>query len=315
MKLRIFSFVDGQNDLEFCAASRQMFTPFDPNNLAAFGAAAFETIADRPLYRDLQSLYFVWRNLAGQFDYVGFEAAARPLFIDPLAIERYLQDFPALSRLRAQHFVNWQVPVLPVSPPARQDYAAMRNAFAQADYDRIAHWVAGFDVITTPVCDGFLDALRREFFKERWPLFAEILQQTSIFGQLPEDSIMTGWMSPWYNSFIMKSELFTQFIGQAFGALFEFERRFPDLMKYGADLFMERLLGLYLQFLNFTDPLTRISELPILVEMPEEPPRVLPAGFDAAGYLEFNPDVAAAGIPAVVHFLVHGYRELRRWAL
>jgi len=313
MKLRIFSFADDSGS-EFSNSSQQIFTSFNPNDLSMRLDGAGDTIADRPLYRGLQSLYFVWRNLAGQFDYVGFENARGPLFIDPVPQSRYLEDFPRISWLKAQHFVNWQVPVLPVFPPVRRDYAAMRNAFTPADYQRIETWVAGFDVITTPLCDGLNDPLRREFFKHRWPLFAEILRGSSIFQQLPEDAILTSPLWPWYNSFIMKSELFAPFIGPAFEAIFEFERRYPDLLKHCADLFMERLLGLYLQYLHFTNPLLRISDLPILAEVPEVAPPVLPAGFDPAGYLELNPDVAAAGIPAVVHFLVSGYREMRRWA-
>ena len=38
----------------------------------------------------------------------------------------------------------------------------------------------------------------------------------------------------------------------------------------------------------------------------------LPADFDPARYLEFNPDVAAAGVDPVRHYLDYGYREGRR---
>jgi hypothetical protein len=318
MKLRIFSFAGDCDGSEFSKNSSHLFTFFDSNGpgdpIGGVDPATCETIADRPQYRALQTLYFAWRNLSGKLDYVGFENAARPLFIDPVPQPRYLQEFPAIARLKAQHFINWQVPVLPVSQPALRDYAAMRSAFSSADHQRIENWVAGFDIITTPICDGLNDPLRREFFKTRWPPFAEILRGARIFGQLPAEDILTSPLWPWHNSFIMKSELFEQFIGPAFEAIFEFEKRHPQLLTHGADLFMERLLGLYLQFLHFNNPLIRISDLPILHEVPEAAPRALPTGFDATKYLEFNPDVAAAGIPAVVHFLVDGYREMRRWA-
>ncbi len=39
----------------------------------------------------------------------------------------------------------------------------------------------------------------------------------------------------------------------------------------------------------------------------------LPKGFDPAGYLKANPDVAAAGVDPVEHFLRHGRSEGRRW--
>jgi hypothetical protein len=300
MTLRIFSFVDGQGASESSAASRRIFTPFNPRDLSAFSdrTSNFETIADRPLYRDLQGLYFVWRHLAQKFDYVGFESAARPLLIDPLSLERHAREFPAIARLRAHHFVNWLVPVLPVTEPARRYYAAMRNALSEAECDRIERWVAGFDVITTPLCLGLGDTLCGEFFKDRWPLFVDIVRNIGVFSQLPVESIMTSALWPRHNSFIMKSELFAQFIGPAFEAIFEFERWHKNLLTYGADLFMERLLGLYLEFLNFSNPLNRLAELPILLPVPQEPPRALPAGFDADRYLEFNPDVAAAGLPA-----------------
>ncbi|MBB5414119.1 phytanoyl-CoA dioxygenase family protein [Paraburkholderia atlantica] len=39
-----------------------------------------------------------------------------------------------------------------------------------------------------------------------------------------------------------------------------------------------------------------------------------PAGFDPVGYLRLNPDVAAAGVDAVDHYLEHGVFEGRKWA-
>ncbi|MGE3972634.1 MAG: hypothetical protein AB7E78_14910, partial [Porticoccaceae bacterium] len=40
---------------------------------------------------------------------------------------------------------------------------------------------------------------------------------------------------------------------------------------------------------------------------------VLPADFDPEAYLFHNPDVAAAGMDAAGHYLVHGWREGRRY--
>ena len=46
-------------------------------------------------------------------------------------------------------------------------------------------------------------------------------------------------------------------------------------------------------------------------------PWFLPFGFDPAGYLKFNPDVAAAGGPyandPAGHYMTYGWMEGRRW--
>lgn len=39
----------------------------------------------------------------------------------------------------------------------------------------------------------------------------------------------------------------------------------------------------------------------------------VPEGFDPQNYLQLNPDVAAAGVDAIKHFLEFGFREQRRW--
>jgi len=50
---------------------------------------------------------------------------------------------------------------------------------------------------------------------------------------------------------------------------------------------------------------------------PDAYPKVrlsLPPGFDPAGYLRHNPDVAAAGVDPTHHYVLHGAREGRTWA-
>jgi hypothetical protein len=40
---------------------------------------------------------------------------------------------------------------------------------------------------------------------------------------------------------------------------------------------------------------------------------LLPNDFDVVKYLELNPDVAAAGIDAEIHYVQHGQFESRRY--
>jgi hypothetical protein len=48
--------------------------------------------------------------------------------------------------------------------------------------------------------------------------------------------------------------------------------------------------------------------------VPIEKPTQLPANFDGKGYLEANPDVAAAKMDPAEHYMNFGYREGRRWS-
>jgi hypothetical protein len=39
----------------------------------------------------------------------------------------------------------------------------------------------------------------------------------------------------------------------------------------------------------------------------------LPEDFNAMNYLELNPDVRQAGLTAAEHYMLHGFREKRRY--
>lgn len=47
----------------------------------------------------------------------------------------------------------------------------------------------------------------------------------------------------------------------------------------------------------------------------KSPPGILPEGFDSSVYLKLNPDVAAAGVDPVEHFLRHGAQEGRAYRM
>jgi hypothetical protein len=63
--------------------------------------------------------------------------------------------------------------------------------------------------------------------------------------------------------------------------------------------------------LEYSRPSAHTKALQPSEELPK--PKHLPKNFDRKGYLDHNPDVAAAKVDPAKHWLEFGYRENRRW--
>lgn len=319
MRARIFAYVPITRALRHgVPGPNPLFASFVPGLATLPGTSVIgdrdgDSLPGRAAYGALQSQYDVWRNLLRNHDYVGFEHGARPLFIDPMLIERLRADFPGVAKLRETMHADHREAWLAMTPDTAREHTAMRAAFTDADHARVTHWLSRLDIALTPSSRLAGDARRQMYFAGLWSRFVEVARQFGIFRAVPEELMMQADAWPWFNSFIMRADLFDEFASACFEALFAFERIVPRLMAANIDLLAERLLGVFLHDCYWRSPLQRVALLPVLVTMPEQAPLALPEDFDPATYLVLNPDVAAAGVPADRHFLTHGWRETRDW--
>jgi hypothetical protein len=269
------------------------------------------------------SLFLGWEELHSQFTalraspesprYIGFENASRPLFLDPMKPERLRADHPTTFDLREKYSRDWRVSQLRVSAEVLKNYEAMRMACDDAEYARLMRWLGRVDAVVPHFQNGLNDRLRQAQLGETWDLLTIIIRQTGVFKNIPEQ-FFTVHLWPWFNSFIIRSDLFEEFFSASFESFLKLRENMPDVSLYATRFLMERLLGVFLQYRSYSDTLFRLAELPLLHLLPESPPESPPDGFDPKIYLKINSDVASAGIGAEQHYLSHGWREGREWA-
>jgi hypothetical protein len=270
-----------------------------------------DNIAAQREYAELRAMYFVWRNQLAEYDYVGFEQAQMPFFIDPLPLKRLTAKFPMIAGVREIQQRDWRVPVMNVSQPVFENYQDMRTSFTSEDCDRVVNWIARADVIVPPVSALDPSSPRQAYHTKTWMKFTGTAMGHGVFRKMPEAVLRGHGAWPFYNSFIMRADLFGRFMESAFGAITAFEKQTKDKSLVQPRFLMEHLLGCYLKYLSLFDPTVRVSELPLLNLVPVE----LPVGFDGNAYAFLNPDIANRGLDPAAHYLVYGWQQNREWML
>ncbi|HQT40132.1 MAG TPA: hypothetical protein PK231_11940 [Acidocella sp.] len=260
---------------------------------------------------EISCQYHALQNVRG-YDYVGFESAVRPIFVDFMLPERLLIEFTNIYALREKFARSWHVSHLSIQPDVLKEYEAMRIACDEADTARFMRWLERTDAVVPQFENGSADRFRLTHLDETWELFTGIVRKIGIFQSIPEVFFVSGFW-PWYNSYIMRADLFETFADAAFTAFFEFSETYPNLSPYLIRFIFEKLLGVYLRYCAYENALFRQAGVPLLHVLPAEQPVSVPEGFDAEAYLGINIDVAAAGAPADGHYLGHGWREDRNW--
>jgi hypothetical protein len=229
-----------------------------------------------------------------------------------MRLERLLPQYKNVLALRDRFARRWDSARIDVPPHVLTEVEAMRAACDDAELGRIARWLERCDVVTPPVQNVAEDRLRQLHFQTEWAPFAAIASRIGVFAGIPV-ALYADQTQPLYNAFIIRTALFEPFIVAFFEALFEYRSR--AISNYATRYLAERLFGVYLRHLLYTNPLHRRAEVPLLWLGLSTPPACLPAGFDASAYFGLNPDVAAVGTSAEQHYRHFGWREQRAWRL
>ncbi|HQU05548.1 MAG TPA: hypothetical protein PLT25_12635, partial [Acidocella sp.] len=245
--------------------------------------------------------YYALQN-ASNFDYIGFENAARPMFIDILETVRLRESYPDIFALREKFARDWNRSRFDITAAVLKDYEATRVAFNDADKARLARWIERADIVVPQVGNGRADRFRLVHLDPTWDDFVAIARNTGIFQRIPEHFFTIDFW-PWHNSFIMRADLFAAFADAAFTSFFEFRIKFPGLNQYAIRFLFEKLLGVYLRYTSYANALFRKTEVPLLHVVPKSQPTAVPEGFNVENYMGINADVAASGGSAEGHFM------------
>jgi hypothetical protein len=225
---------------------------------------AGRNIATRERFCELRHQYYVWQNLLGAYDYVGFEHYRRLFWLNPLTSGQRAR-YPALAAISRECLTPPDSYVVERDVPAILDeMLQMRRFLNDSQIEALKCWIAKHDVLYTNPHNEPVD---QNFNRAHWPsgpiweTLTEIMRTTHRHSILrPYIETPAAW-SGYRNMFIMRSDLFAEYMEAIFPPLFEMERRFPnaDVRMWG--FLSERLLGPFLIHKAMEEPMLRMKPI------------------------------------------------------
>jgi hypothetical protein len=225
-------------------------------------------IAGDNLYSELRHQYFVWKNLLGDYDYIGFEHYRRPFFIDPLPPEQLASEFPAMGAIRL-FFTAFKSVGLRREAETFEQYLSMRRSFDAATVERLKQWFGSFDVV---VPRSNLENIERQwkscFDDDRlWDTMVEGVKQSQLFRTRPNYIYFQMEICYFANMYIMRADLLDEYLAFCFDVLGFCGSRFT-MRDRALGYFSERLFSFWLFQKRIETPTLRVLELPLIMFSP-----------------------------------------------
>lgn len=220
-------------------------------------------IAQDNLYAELRHQYFVWKNLLGEYDYIGFEHYRRPFFIDPLTPAELESRFPDLLALR-QHFAAFHIAGLRRNAADFGRYLAMRRALDAPAIARVKNWVASYDIITPKANDENIEAQWKQFHDpDCWDVLVNAVRENKYFLTHPNRIFFELQRCYFANMYIMRRDLLDEYLTFCFEVL-ALCRAQKTLIGRALGYFSERVFSFWLYQKRIDHPTLRVLELPFL---------------------------------------------------
>jgi len=224
-------------------------------------------ISDAQKFCELRHQYFVWQNLLSDYDYVGFEHYRRPFYIDPLPTDRLERDYPLLLDVRRGLTLDKTQPEVNVSTQTYRQFEELRRALTPVDAAAIKAWVSDHDVLFAfPMFeDVTLNFLRYHPDSEDIWRACLIAAQDLLTKRFRFPVVPAPW-SGYLNMYIMRAEIFQEYMDFLFTLLLDLDRRYPHSPQRIWGHISERLFGAFLTQKALENPLLRWGHLPFLKE-------------------------------------------------
>lgn len=188
-------------------------------------------ISARGNFSELRQQCFIWQNRLSEFDYVGFEHYRRPFFLDALPAGRLRAEFPEMYRIRRMIASNSWATDIHVGARVFGEFADMRAAFAAAEIDAVNRFVGDHDIIFTyplfePAYKNF--RVNNKDADHLWHAFVDAARTvwSRNFG-VPYVDPPAAW-SGYRNMYILRAELFDEYMDILFTILLPLDTRHPD---------------------------------------------------------------------------------------
>jgi len=238
-----------------------------PEGSNAISDLGGRNIASKQKFCELRHQYYVWRNLLGSYDYVGFEHYRRPFYLDPLRAGDLEQNYPDLVSVRQNFARSRRGAKLEVNPDQFRIFNEMRAALTISEQARLVDWIASHDIlITEPIFENIEEnfLLFHADARDLWKEFLFLAAANRHFKTVERYFTLPINWSGYRNMYIMRSEFFDEYMEIVFSILLELDAAYPDAPDRIWGHMSERLLGAFIVKKSIETPFLRCRAIPHL---------------------------------------------------
>lgn len=226
-----------------------------------------ENQADNNSLSEIRHHYFVWKNLLGDYDHVGFEHYRRKFFINPYPGDEIAGFSPhggALASLDREIRSNPLEFVHRLPKEAFDGYSTIRNGFGFERIRRIEHLIGDCDMILPVVFNHPVrDWWGTHHGQWSFDLIENAVRRNSYFDQREMLIDFAGARNLFWNIFILRADLFDEYMTFLFECLAEVLRHIEDGPRV-TGYFCERFFSLWVYQKRREDSLLRVGHLPVV---------------------------------------------------
>ncbi len=230
-----------------------------------------DNISDRNEFSEIRHHYYVWKNLLGSYDYVGFEHYRRMFFINPVRRERLLELGPSFAMMSEMFDVDQKLHELQQRPEDFYAHVAMRESFTDDEVESFKVWLSRQDVVV-PRMWHLHDRpdLEHEWKNSglppmMWELMIAAFGRQASFQPMPGRPIRT---SNHNSIFIMRAELFDEYMHALFASIEDLHEMmrgkindFPRMWGYVC----EKAVNYFILAKRKQVPFFSVAQLPLIV--------------------------------------------------
>ncbi len=224
-----------------------------------------DNIAGQNVYSEMRHQYYVWRNLLGRYDHVGFEHYRRVFFIDPAPPPIARPADPLRWWWRAYFNANQHIAYSDTAADHIAAYLDYRSSMDAGACHAVEAWMASYDIITQRsfMHDGLEAQWKSCQPPEMWDVIIGAVREALVATGAGCD-VDIGVQSGFFNNmYIMRSDIFDQYMRFYMLCAEMILQRAPAYQRMLGHC-GERIFSLWLFQRRMDDPLLRVQQQPFL---------------------------------------------------
>ena len=248
MRLKIFSC---HHLLPQLTCNTEIFQTFvsnqpEPEDGSFMSDLSGVNIAGDNLYAELRHQFYVWKNLFGAYDYVGFEHYRRVLFIDPLPEVQLSAGFPSVMYKR-RLFATYNMQACRSNLADFEQYLAMRRSLDGAVIEQTKEFICNYDVVVPRPNNVNIEEQWKGCIPDLtlWDIMVEGVNKSRIFHTRRNYVFFQTEICYSGNIYIMRCDLLDEYLTFCFEVL-EYIRSRLAVVGRALGYFSERLFTFWL---------------------------------------------------------------------
>jgi hypothetical protein len=215
-------------------------------------------------FSEMRHQFYVWKNLLGQYDHVGFEHYRRVMFIDPLPVEQMAGREDMVLRMRqiVQATDTWYYPT---DAACFDAYVQMRDRLDDTAIEDVRNWISNYDIITVRSCRLPVQSQWcHGHGPDAWPVIEHCIRTSRFFGGQQFFVDLQTTQNHLCNVYIMSSAIFDEYMHFSFEVMFRMREVGAKTQDRMWGYVSERLFSYYLLQSRIARPSLRVATLPML---------------------------------------------------